>query len=153
MKLNSQAPEIIEVENSLSIDVQKLLDSLEVIKAKKLTEKEQYYLCRSLLGDEPIEIARMEYYDRFSFHFKKDNPNLSDDDIKELVEKRIKIKAAHIRSSMSITINSYVSELMYAEEESEQWNRDKRPNWLKVVCFLRNKGYKKSVILEQNSQN
>lgn len=140
----------IEIENNLKIDAAKLIKNLAARKGRKLTKLEQYYLCRSLLGDEPVDIARSEYYKDFYSDVKKTNHNLAEKSIQKLVEEKIKIKAAIIRSNMSRTINSYISELMYEKpEKSDQCDQEKRQNWLKIVHFLIRNGYRKEIELEQ----
>lgn len=145
---------ILEVENTLNINLQKLFKDLANIEQKKLTDLEKDYLCCSLLGNEPIEISTIKYYEYFYVTVKKENPYLTEDALQNQVKEKIRSKAADIRGYMAKTINSYISQLMYDHQEKlNQNDRKKRPNWLKIVCFLINNGYKKKVNLGREDQN
>ena len=123
----------LEVEKVLDIDIQCLLKALGQQKGRELSDKEQRYLCLSLLGTEPMDIARLDYYDMCSYGVRTDNPALTPAELEIAVQEELKKKASQdIRPFLSKTINSFVKNLMGVTE---------MPSWSKVIYFLRQNGY------------
>lgn len=86
----------VEVQKILDIDIERLIKELGNQKCKNLTDQEQRYLCLSLLGNEPKDIAKLDY------------------------------KAeSTIRPYLSNTINSYVKNLMGVDDDEDRpsWSR------------------------------
>ncbi len=123
----------LEVEKVLDIDIQRLLKALDQQKGRELSDQEQRYLCLSLLGNEPMDIARLDYYDMCSYGVRKDNPDLTTAELEIAVQEELKKKASqNIRPLLSKTINSYVKNLMGVTE---------MPSWSNVMYFLKQNGY------------
>jgi hypothetical protein len=123
----------LEVEKVLDIDIQRLLKALGQQKGRELSDQEQRYLCLSLLGNEPMDIARLDYYKMCSYGVITDNPALTPAQLEIAVQEELKKKASqNIRPLLSKTINSFVKNLMGVTE---------MPSWSKVMYFLRQNGY------------
>jgi hypothetical protein len=91
MKKMTLCSDCVEVQNILDIDIERLIKELGNQKGKNLTDQEQRYLCLSLLGNEPKDIAKLDY------------------------------KAeSTIRPYLSNTINSYVKNLMGVDDDEDR---------------------------------
>ena len=140
--LSLECPECRKVEALLNIDIKRLLDDLAKYKQKELTEQQKQYLCLSMLGDEPIDIARKENYQHYYNKRKRENKDLSSQEIDELVEQDIKNRARNISNFLSETVNQYIIDLITKLDDSLSFNT--RPPWLWIICFLIDNGYKKN---------
>lgn len=134
-------PECRKVETNLEIDIKRLLEDLAIYKGKELTEQQKQYLCLSMLGYEPIDIAKKEKYQHYYNQRKSENKNLSEKEINELVKQDIKDRARNISNFLSESVNQYIIDLITELDDSLSFNT--RPPWLKIICLLIAKGYKK----------
>ncbi len=135
-------PECRKVETYLEIDIKRLLKDLAKYKGKEkeLTEQEKQYLCLSMVGYKPIDIAKQNYQLYYN-KIKAKNPNLSSEEIEELVRQDIKDRARNISHFLSDTVNQYITDLVSKLDVSLSCK--KRPSWLRIICLLKAKGYKK----------
>lgn len=150
-----------DVENILEIDIRHLFQDLARLKGSELTDQEKCYLCLSLCGEEPMDIARKENHQRIERKIRSEHPDLTKEKIHDLVNKEIKGKASEVRSNLSKTINTYLIDLMEEidgfkskhPQECERVNtrntaderetkRAPRKSWAKIICFLKANGYK-----------
>lgn len=150
-----------DVENILEINIRHLFQDLAMLKGKELTDLEKRYLCLSLCGDEPIDIARQENYQRIEREIRSNYRDLTEEEIHNLVNKRLEKKALEIRIYLSKTINFYVIMLMEKiaisksappepceipnigePVDKQKKRRAPRKSWAKIICFLKANGYK-----------
>lgn len=146
--------ECIDVERILQIDINRLFNDLSRCKGRPLSENEKRYLCLSLSGDRAIDIARREDYNRIHYKCQNENPNLSEEQLQELVDRKLRDRANNIKTSMAKSINQYINDLMLENRNSATTLQptEPRPPWSKVICFLRKNGYKKMVSRQQQSE-
>lgn len=141
--------ECVEVKNVLDIDIERMIQELSKHKGrgKELTDQEKRYLCLSLLGYEPRDIARLDFYDRFSYDLNCKNPDWTSEKLDAAIAKEIReIASQNIRPYLSRTINSYVKSWMVCEKNENM------PSWSKVMYFLRQKGYIMIDLAEENKK-
>jgi len=126
----------VEVQKILDIDIERLIKELGNQKGGdnlSLSDQEQRYLCLSLLGNTPMDIAKLDYYDRCRYDLQRNHPNLTAEELKAAVKKELQKKASqNIRPYLSTTINSYVKNLMGVIE---------MPSWSGLMYFLKQNGY------------
>ncbi|NMG20197.1 hypothetical protein [Brasilonema bromeliae] len=135
--------ECTEVENVLEIDIKRLLKDLATYKrGKELTKQEKLYLCLSFLGNEPIDIARIENYQRLYVEQKSENPSLTEEKIHKLVEQKLRNRAHDISHYLSQSINQYILGLISTFDNSIS-DKNPRPSWFKIFFLLKANGYKK----------
>lgn len=133
MKKMPICSDCVEVQTILHIDIERLIQDLGIQKGNNLADQEQRYLCLSLLGNTPMEIAQLDYYDRCRYDVRQNNPNLTAEEQEAKVKQELRRKAdQNIRPYLSTTINGYVKNLIGVE---------KMPSWSKVMYFFRQKGY------------
>jgi hypothetical protein len=140
--------ECVEVENILDIDIKRLLQDLAAKKRKELTGQEKLYLCLSLCGHEPIDIAKKENYQNFYNKRRSENKKLTEEKIHKLVDRDIKDRARDISNYMTKTINRYIIDLMKDIDASVS-DEEPRKSWAKIICFLRVNGYKRNFLPSQ----
>jgi hypothetical protein len=146
-KMNSSSDQLcqecIEVENLLEIDIKRLLKDLATYKrGRELTDLQKRYLCLSFLGNEPIDIARIENYQRLYVERKSENPRSTEETVNNLVEQDIRDRARDISTFLSKNINQYILGLLEKIDNSIS-DETPRPSWLKILCCLKANGYKK----------
>lgn len=142
-----------DVENILEIDIKRLLKDLAEKKGRKeggkeLTEQEKKYICLSFLGNDPIDIARIENSQRLYVQIRRENPSLTEEEIHILVEQKLRDRARDISNFLSNTVNQYILNLITNFDDSIS-ERVPRPSWLKILrCLLAN-GYKKGAVFSE----
>ena len=137
-----------EVATAYDIDLERLFKDLARMKAGRrqqanhtLSEQEKKLICLSLLGRDPLAIAREEREEYLYTQYRCDNPRLTEEEIKKLVENKLKKRASDIRSFMSTTINGYIKDLINTSNDiaaqAELRQREQRAlNWLRILVFL-----------------
>lgn len=135
-----------KVEKFLEIDMISLLKRLEEIKGKKLSEREIQLLCLSFLGKEPTDIAEEEYLDYYKTKLRDKYSDLTEEELKK---KTIDKNAGDIRSTISKTLRKYIKEII-KQENNENSEEKIEKSWLKIICWLRENGYKKHYRQEQS---
>jgi hypothetical protein len=136
MKKMTLCSDCVEVQKILDIDIERLIQELGIQKGDNLSDQEQRYLCLSLLGNEPKDIAKLDYYDRCRYDLQRNHPNLTAEELETAVKKELAKKAEqNIRPYLSKTINDYVKNLMGVPEKTPM------PSWSKVMYFLKQNGY------------
>ena len=134
MKKTTLCSDCVDAQNILDIDIERLIQELSQEKNyDNLSDQEQRYLCLSLLGKTPKDIAELDYSDRCRYELQQDNPDLTAEELEAAVKKQLQTKASqNIRHYLSNTINSYVKNLMGVEN---------MPSWSGVMYYLKKNGY------------
>lgn len=99
-----------EAAQIFDIDIEKFLEDLGRQKGKALDEQEQKYLGLSLLGKDPRDIAKEYNYEPES-----------------------------VRTIISGSIGSYIKSLMIEDGFLKENATDRRPSWLKIVKYAKEK--------------
>lgn len=124
----------------LNIDLlfQDLAQSKGALKGKpmqSLSEKEKFFLCLSLQGYEALDIARIELERGMRFSGS------------------LKDRAKNIRKELSSTINEYIKDLINRSDDKiarkELDEKSRMLNWLRVLSFLLQNGYKQSISIQE----
>lgn len=103
-------PECQKAANEFDIDIEKFLEDLGRKKRKALTEQEQRLLGLSLLGKEPIDIAKEYNYELES-----------------------------VKTTISVSIGSYIKSLMIEDGFFKENATARRPSWIKIVKYAKEK--------------
>ena len=122
-----------ELATNYNLNLNLLFGDLARAKGLPLSKKEKFYLCLSLLGYEPQNIAkkeelRGEFFPRTSDEFKRRSDN--------------------IRTAMCNTINGYIKNLIHESQDivaqRELQEKGKILPWARILRFLCTNGYQNS---------
>ncbi|BAU04806.1 hypothetical protein [Fischerella sp. NIES-3754] len=137
-------PECQRVERYLEIDIKRLFNKLKTYKRRKLSDREQLYICLSLLGEEPLDIAKREYFQYLEQQVKSQHPGFTEKEIQQKVNELIRAKASGIKSFITINLSMPLKELL-SELDKDIDPEAARLSWAKIVYILKANGYKKEV--------
>ncbi len=142
-----------KVEKNLELDMNRLLKRLEKMKGIPLSERETYLLCLCFLGNQATDIAKEENKDSLKYEnnqLRENYPDLTEKEIKKKLDEVIAQKAGYIRSEISNKLRKYLIKLIEKEDNVNTVEPDQIVrNWLKIICWLLENGYKKHSIQEQ----
>lgn len=128
-----------EVEDTLEIDIERLLQdlgekkhiALNLKRQTSLTDNERVYVCYLLLGYTLRDIAKEYFY-------------LSDN-------QKINKKTSILRQTLSKTINRYFKELIYEIDKNIDASK-KMPSWATIIVFSIKHYKKESHLILKSSQ-